>query len=370
VYVHVPWCRRRCTYCDFYFVVGRADPRFGEAIEAEARSRAGEIEAAETLYLGGGTPSALGAEGVARVIEGLRRALPIEDDAEVTAELNPEDVDEALARDLARAGVNRASLGVQSFEAETLRTLGRAHSADEAARAVERLRAAGIDRVSVDLIVGVPGDDDERPAREVARAVELGAGHLSTYLLTIEAGTPWEKLMAAGRRADVDEDAQVDAYEAVRAASVEAGLGQYEVSSFARPGEESRHNRIYWSQGSYVGLGPGAHSMRLLPTGAIERRQNARALDAWLTGDVGFDVERLEPEAAFREAVAFGLRDLLAGVSLEDLATRHGASRALVDDVEARLRSEAPRVERDGDRWRITHEGALFADGVARAVIA
>lgn len=374
IYVHVPWCRRRCPYCDFYFEIGAADPRFAAAIDDELEARRGEAPRppAETLYFGGGTPSALDDESVARVVESARSRAGLAADAEVTLEANPEDLPEGRAARLAQAGVNRLSLGVQSFDDGVLRWLGRAHDGAMAARVVEEALASGIARVSVDLICGVPDEPRGRLEADVDTAVALGAGHVSAYLLTVEQGTPLVQLIARGARRDIDEDRQADAYEALQALLPARGLAQYEVSSFARPGEESRHNRLYWARGVYLGLGPGAHSMRLCDDGSVARRHTTARADAWLRAprDAGSDEERLSPDEAFTEAVAFGLRDLARGVDLGALAHRHQVSvpsslvRALDEGV------AKGHVVREGERVWLTTTGARFADAVARAVLA
>lgn len=379
VYVHVPFCRRRCPYCDFAFEVRAADPRFAAAVIDELVARRAELPGRPaTLSFGGGTPSALPVEQLARIVEATRANVGLVDGAEVSLELNPEDVvaggdPSVLPRELARAGFTRASLGVQSFDDDVLRWLGRAHDGHEARVAVEACAAAGL-RTGVDLIVGVPGERGHRLARDVDTAVSLGAGHVSTYLLTVEPGTPLVKLIERKSRAPVDDEAQATAYEEVQRLLPERGLSQYEVSSYSRPGEESRHNRLYWGGGAYLGAGPSAHSMRRLDDGSVLRRHTTARLDAWLPDPprAAHEEETLAPRDAFLEAVAFGLRDIGDGVDVDALAARHhvleegapaavhGALETLGDDV----------IRGPDGRWRLTPKGARFADRVARAVLA
>jgi oxygen-independent coproporphyrinogen III oxidase len=249
--------------------------------------------------------------------------------------------------------------------------LGRAHDGARARAAIAAARAAGIGRVGVDLIVGVPGERTGRLADDVDAAAALGVGHVSAYLLTVEQGTPLVSLIAQGKRAAVDDDRQADAYEALQDVLPARGFAQYEISSYARPGEESRHNRIYWSQGSYLGLGPGAHSLALLDDGAVARRHTTARLAAWLDAPAAPGVvERLAPAHALVEAIAFGLRDLQAGVDVDALAARHRtrpwpALIAALDKAVAR-----GLVVDDGGRKKLTRRGALFADAVARDVLA
>lgn len=374
LYVHVPWCRRRCPYCDFYFEVGRADPRFAAAIDDELAARRGDAprRGASTLYFGGGTPSALDDESVGRVVESARTRAGLEADAEITLEANPEDlVGEGRLARLRAAGVNRVSLGVQSFDDGVLRWLGRAHDGETAARVVTEALEAGISRVSVDLICGVPEEPEGRLLADVERAVALGVGHVSAYLLTVEEDTPLVQLIARGARKDVDEDRQADAYEALQELLPARGLEQYEVSSYARPGEESRHNRLYWARGSYLGLGPGAHSMRLCDDGSVARRHTHGRAAEWLTAPraASFDEELLSPAEAFLESVAFGLRDLKRGVHLDALAVRHHVKvpAALHEVLDAAV--TRGHVLREGPHARLTREGVRFADAVARDVL-
>lgn len=373
LYVHVPWCRRRCSYCDFYFEVGRADPRFAAAVDEELRHRRPQApdEPPVTLYFGGGTPSAVSDESVASLIDSARRHAGLLETAEVTLEANPEDLEPGRLQRLRDAGVNRLSLGLQSFDDGVLGWLGRVHTGDTAARVVSEALTAGIERVSVDLICGVPDEPEARLRTDVERAVALGVGHVSAYLLTVEQGTPLVKLIQKGARKTVDEDRQADAYEALQALLPSRGLLQYEVSSFARPGEESRHNRLYWARGSYLGLGPGAHSMTLAADGSVIRRHTHGRAGAYLEApaSAAFEEERLSPEEAFAEAAAFGLRDLARGIDLDALAVRHHVEvpeRVLVALDEAGARGHIVREDRHA---RLTLEGARFADAVAREVL-
>lgn len=373
VYVHVPFCRRRCPYCDFAFEVRPADPRFSAAVLLEVDARGAELPTRPvTLSFGGGTPSALAVEQLTALVAGIRARTGLIDDAEVSLELNPEDVDEALPHALARAGFTRASLGIQSFHDDVLRWLGRAHDGARARHAVQACVAAGL-RTGVDLIVGVPCEGATRLRDDIDQALDLGVGHVSTYLLTVEPDTPLVKLIQTKKRAAPDDDAQANAYEEVQRLLTGVGLRQYEVSSFARPGEESRHNRLYWQGGMYLGVGPSAHSMRRKSDGSVVRRHTTARLDAWLPDPprAAHVEEVLDPRAAFLEAVAFGLRDLGSGVHLERLAARHGVDDQLRARAANALAEQPARVAVGPDgRARLTPEGARFADGVARIVLA
>lgn len=373
VYVHVPFCRRRCPYCDFAFEVRPADPRYAPAVVDELRARAAELGgSAQTVSFGGGTPSALPAADLVHIVDGVRATTGLEQSAEVALELNPEDVTPEYARALADGGFTRASLGVQSFDDDVLRYLGRAHDGARARDAVRACLDAGL-RVGVDLIVGVPAERDGRLERDVGVLRDLGVGHVSAYILTLEEGTPLVQLIAKGARQNIDDDAQADAYERVQTLLSGAGWPQYEISSYARPGEESGHNRLYWQGGAYLGVGPSAHSMRRRDDGTVVRRNTTARLDAWLpcSHDAAHSEEQLAPAEAFLEAVAFGLRDMAAGVNVDALAARHHLrSGEPVHQELARHDGLVVRSERAQQTWHLTPRGARFADRVARAILA
>jgi len=378
LYVHVPWCRRRCPYCDFYFEVGRPKAGFADALMEEWLSRRPEAPSrrARTLYFGGGTPSLLGTAEIARIVDGFKADGALAADAEITIEANPEDL---VGPDwLCHAWhdnsfpFTRVSLGVQSFSDATLRWLGRKHTAEQARSVVAALAVVPGLRVSVDLIVGVPDEDRDALAADIAWLAAVGVGHVSAYLLTVEENTPLKKLIARGARQTPSDDAQADAYIWLQSALTSAGFNQYEVSSYAVPGQESVHNRLYWSKGDYIGVGPGAHSMRLQPDGSVTRRHNLGNLALWLENPAApqHTTETLVPGQALLEALAFGIRDMQAGVDPNALARRHGV--ALPLGLEPAVDGLAGRgfVRNSQNKLYLTPQGALFADAVSREFLA
>lgn len=368
VYVHVPFCRRRCPYCDFAIVVGQGTTGYVEAVLREWRQRGPGWSDLQTLSFGGGTPSSLPTHDLGQIVEALKPALA--GGAEVSLEVNPEDVDRAYAAGLKDVGFTRVSVGLQSFDDDVLRYLGRAHDGPRACAAIEALLDTGID-VGIDLIVGVPGERDDRLQRDVGRARALGVAHLSAYLLTVEPGTPLVQLIAQKKRAAVDDEFQAAAYERVQQLCEAAGYAQYEVSSYARPGKASRHNRLYWQRGAFLGLGPSAVGLVIAADGSAVRRRNHPALERWQADVEGADdVEVLAPDHALREAIAFGLRDKDHGVDVDDFARLHvspvtPALRAALDGAVA-----AGDVRAADGRFFLTDQGVRFADRVARAVLA
>jgi oxygen-independent coproporphyrinogen III oxidase len=310
VYVHVPFCARRCSYCDFSIAVRRTVPwrAFADRIAQELQWREEPPRAVRTIYLGGGTPSRLGGDGVAAVLDAVRAVCAPDDGAEITIEVNPEDVHEADARAWVAAGVNRVSLGVQSFDDAVLQWMHRVHDAAAVPRAVAILRDAGIRDLSVDLIFAVPKALGRDWEHDLAHALALEPTHVSLYGLTIEGGTPLGRWTARG---DVLE-APEESYEAefLRAHDVftAAGFEHYEVSNYGTPGHRARHNSSYWLGVPYLGVGPSAHGFD-----GRERQWNVTAYAEWDARlQAGQDPcagrERLTPDNRLAEAVYLGLR--------------------------------------------------------------
>ena len=260
LYLHVPFCERKCPYCDFYSVkaeeelLDRYTLEMRKALFAWGQRAAGRP--VETVYFGGGTPSLLGAGRMGELLETAFRAFSFSPFPEITAEVNPTSVDAAFFRELRRAGCNRLSLGMQSANEEELRLLGRRHSPEDVAQAVADARHGGFENISLDLMLGLPGGSEERLANSIAFAAGLGVEHISAYLLKIEEHTPF-----ATRKLPLpEEDEAADLYLFSVKELAARGFCQYEISNFSRSGQESRHNLIYWHGEEYLGLGPGAHS--------------------------------------------------------------------------------------------------------------
>lgn len=364
-YVHVPFCRRRCPYCDFAVVTPDERPA-GVTVADYVGAVIAEI-AMEPLWgplaavnIGGGTPSTLEPEAVAQILGVLRRRYDLVADAEISVEANPEDVTPALAAALADAGVTRISLGVQSLDGDVLRTLGRAHDAATAAAAMTACREAGIASTSIDLIFGTPGESLVSWLATVDGVLAMGPDHLSTYALTVERGTALSRTVLAGGLAP-DPDLQADMYEAAAERGAAGGLVRYEISNYAAPGHACRYNLATWAQGEYLAFGVGAHGHR-----RGVRRRNLRRLDRYLEAVVmgrrpEAGRETITGWAAEQERLLLGLRRT-AGV-------RVGAGgRTLLASAEGRRLVDADVLTvRDG---RLVVRRPLLADAVNRAVVA
>ncbi len=359
-YVHIPFCHRRCPYCDFAVVdlSSEASPieRYVAAVIAEIEIADG-WEPLHAINLGGGTPSVLTGSQIARIIDALVARFGLADGAEVSIEANPEDITREKAEAIQHAGVNRVSLGVQSFDDEVLQRLGREHRSEDGATAVANLRAAGLDTVNVDLIFGTPGESLGSWQDTVRRALALDTEHLSAYALTVELGTELSRQVAAGAP-QPDADDQADKYEFL---VDEITLDHYEVSNWARLGRECRYNLTTWAQGEYEAFGTGAHGHR-----NGERTRNYRRLDVYLeeveSGRRPVQgSERLDKWDREKERVFLGLRrrdGVVAGIAGEAL---------LGTDVGQRFVA-AGILDWSADRLVVRRP--LLTDAVAREVLA
>jgi len=369
IYLHFPFCTERCTYCDFVTATGPADAvaPYLTALETEIGSFQRELPTlADSVYFGGGTPSRmtpLQVSGVLGVVRSRFRLLP---ETEVTLEANPESLSPESLAGYREAGVTRMSVGVQSLDDDVLRRVGRAHDSVRARRAVREAKSAGFRSVNLDLIAGLPGEDLSGWRDTVEQAAALLPDHVSVYLLETDKETPLSRSIRAGRAPLADEDAFAGVYEATVLALEAAGYALYEISNFARPGHESRHNLKYWSDAPYGGFGLGAHAYF-----AGARRANTRSLPRYLAALAeGRDPlewnDPWDPRRRLAEALILGLR-VARGVDLDRLGLRYGVD---LDSLYAQAWErgcEAGLVERSGPSLRLTPRGRLrsnelFAD--------
>ncbi len=395
LYLHVPFCFHKCHYCDFYSIVDSQDRQgeFTQALIMEVRAlgaaarRGGEERAAlDTIFVGGGTPSLLAVDHW----RGLLGALDAEFDlapiraggGEFTVECNPETVSKELMEMLAAGGVNRVSVGAQSFEAAHLKTLERWHDPANVQRALALADEAGIERQSIDLIFAIPGQTMDDWARDVHRALALDPGveHVSAYSLTYEPNTAMTKRMLRGEFAPAPEDLEAEMQEYTARTLADAGLERYEVSNFARgEGARSRHNLAYWRCEPWLAAGPSASAHIVVDerTGAGHRWKNSPRLTEWMEGvqaSGGFSpiVDHEPPDAAraLRERIMMGVRiaEGLGESALLERAAALGAAEALMREAEKQV--EKGLLETKSGRWLLTDRGFLFADGVASALMA
>ena len=369
LYVHIPWCRRICPYCDFNVHAATEPPAmaYAAAVESELAAHAADPRwhgrRVRSVYLGGGTPSLFPPGAIAALLGAVIRCFGLVEDAEVSLEANPGTVSRDRLAGYRDAGVTRISLGAQSFHPAHLATLGRDHAADDTARAVEAARGAGFENVSLDLIFGVPGETTAEWERDLDAAIALRPDHVSAYALTYEPGTPFHAWRENHRIAPVDEDEEAAMAEAAVLRLGAAGLVRYEISSFARPGHECRHNLGYWDGSDYLGVGAGAHSFSREPAPG-RRWMNERSPARYLAAARAVaSEERLTPAQAEAEFVFTGLRRV-AGVDTAAFRERFGTQPEERFPQIARLIADGLLESSDG-RLRLTPRGLVWADTVA-----
>jgi putative oxygen-independent coproporphyrinogen III oxidase len=371
LYVHWPFCVSKCPYCDFNSHVRATidQDAWRAALLADLAYEAQLLpgRTLSSIFFGGGTPSLMEPATVAALIEAASTHWTPADDIEITLEANPNSVEAARFADLAAAEVNRLSLGLQSFDDEKLAFLGRAHSAREGWKALE-IAQHNFRRVSFDLIYALPGDTDDSWSATLAQALSLGTSHLSLYQLTIEPGTRFAALHAAGKLEPLGEEDSAALYELTDAMTSAAGLPAYEISNHARTGHESRHNLTYWRYGDYAGIGPGAHGRRL-GTRTVRHRKPENFLSAQRRNGHGIAEEALlSANEAADEALVMGLR-LGEGIDPDAIAGRFGFDSIVDCEKVDRLVASGHLVRKDS-RLALTASGRLLLDYILAEVSA
>jgi len=365
LYVHWPFCVSKCPYCDFNSHVRASidQDEWREALLADLAHEARLLpdRTLKSIFFGGGTPSLMEPATVAVVIDAAAATWSPSPDIEITLEANPNSVEAARFADLAVAGVNRLSLGLQSFDDGALDFLGRAHSAREGFRALE-IAQRNFRRVSFDLIYALPGDTEDSWSASLAQALSLGTRHLSLYQLTIEPGTRFASMVGRHDFEPLDSDRAAALYELTDAMTSEAGMPAYEISNHARPGHEGHHNLTYWRYGDYAGIGPGAHGRRQ-GMRTVRHKKPENFLSALARNGNGIAEEaRLSPTEAADEALVMGLR-LTEGIDPRAIADRFGLS-SIVDWERVDRLVHSGHVTREGQRIAITSKGRLLLDAI------
>ena len=373
LYVHVPFCRSRCTYCGFVSTVHDPDIEeiYVDAVIKEITLVQGERAwgmlhrgiTIDSLYFGGGTPSVLSLESLSRLLKSCLSSFRLAQPVEITIEVNPATGSEEIFGAWLALGVNRVSLGVQSLDDRVLRHMGRSHTAEEALAAFRLLRSVGFENISVDIMAGFPGQSRTSLLRTTEDLLTLQPEHLSVYLLEVKPGTALEQRLQRGETLAAADDATAEMYEDVCRLAEAAGYEQYEIANFARKDKYSRHNLKYWTDRRYVGVGPGACGM----TGR-QRYTNVPDIEDYCSALAGSrlpreTVEELSAAVRFRDALIMGLR-LVRGIDLKELSTRYGVDAAgyvneTIGDLEA-----AGLFEINGDRLALTSRGRLLSNTI------
>lgn len=367
IYVHIPFCKRKCIYCDFYSVgVAGMEERYVKALAAELRMRKDELrgEAVRTLYLGGGTPSLLSPSQISYIADALKKEVGIDELEEFTIEVNPDDVSEKYIRALAEIGVNRVSMGIQSFVDSELLTINRRHSAAEAVAAVDSIRKAGIKNISIDLIYGLPGQTLETWRYSVEKAVELDVQHISSYNLSYEEGTRLYFLRERGDIQECDEETCIKMYEYLVARLADAGFEHYEVSNFAKQGRYSKHNSSYWDGTIYLGLGASAHSY----DGDV-RSYNVANVKQYLSeieaGSLVCERETATIDEKYDEYVMIRLRTKW-GINADNLMATFGEKYYEHFMKESKPYIKSGKMSCEGSCYRLTEAGVMISDMIIR----
>ena len=373
IYVHIPFCRSRCSYCDFATGLYESSlaERYVQALVKEIKTWK-EVETpgdADTIYFGGGTPSLLSAAQLAKILEAVHSRFSVAASAEVTLEMNPGTVTPEVLREFRGLGVNRASFGAQTFDDNELARLGRSHSAGETVQTFDWLRHSGFENVSFDLIAGLPGQTLTAWRRNLQRSLALNPEHLSFYLLEVHEGTPLAEHIRTGKQPAPDPDLAAQMYELMLESACAAGYEHYEISNLCRPGRESRHNTKYWNGAAYYGFGCSAHSY----DGERQRWENDRNVLRYIEAleeDLDVVVERTEltPDQTRAEAVFLGLR-LMRGLNTRQYQHHFGIDLRTEHESELQQFQQAGLIEFEGDLLRLTRSGALLSNEVFAAFV-
>ena len=360
IYVHIPFCKSRCAYCGFFSTTSLHERgRYVEALCDELRKRKDFLrgEKVETIYFGGGTPSQLAVEDVEKVLLHIYNIYMLCDGAEITLEGNPDDLSHDYLKNLKAIGINRLSIGVQTFSDARLKFLNRRHTAAQAIRAVENAQQAGFSNISIDLMFGFPSQTLAQWREDVRQALSLGVQHLSAYSLMYEEGTKLGRMLDAGEVEEIDDELSLQMYDHLLDATAEAGFEHYEISNFAISGMQSRHNSSYWHGIPYLGVGAGAHSYD-----GNNRCFNPDSLTAYFSG-LPPVYEHLTDRERYDEFVFTGLRTS-SGINLSELAQKFGHTYKDYCLANASRHIAAGRLLHIGDTLRLSRQGLFISNDV------
>lgn len=369
IYIHIPFCRKACHYCNFHFSTSlQLKNDFVAALLKETVIQASYLEnkLIETVYFGGGTPSLLPASDIHSILNEIRAHYQVGSDAEITMETNPDDINSERLRDWKTIGINRLSIGIQSFFEEDLQWMNRAHNAVQAKNCIELAQKEGFSNITIDLIYGTPTLSDEKWKVNIETALYFQVPHLSCYALTVEPNTALHKMIAQHKKDAVDTDKQANQFLFLMEWLSAAGYEHYEISNFAQPGMRSRHNSAYWQGKPYLGLGPSAHSYN----GKSRHwnvANNALYIQALQQNKLQFEEELLTPTQQLNEFIMISLRTI-EGINLKLIKEKFGEvyGKHLLKNSQEYIRSN--KIIESDSCLRLTNEGKLLADGIAAAL--
>jgi oxygen-independent coproporphyrinogen-3 oxidase len=369
IYIHIPFCKRKCHYCNFFSVASeKLKKGFMDALFREIEQRKDYLgdKKVGSIYFGGGTPSVLSPVEIYNAVFTIYKFYDVAEDVEITIEVNPDDVDKEWVNELGRTQVNRVSIGVQSFHDADLVYLNRLHDAQKAIDAVELLKAAGYENISIDLIYGIPTLGDRQWRRNLERFVELDLPHLSAYALTVEPRTPLHQLIEKKKMLPVDEQQVVTQFRILQEITSQQGYIHYEISNFSREGFYSKHNSIYWLGGHYLGIGPSAHSYN-----GHSRQWNESSITRYINDQNArketVEIEYLTEQQRYNEYVMTALRTAW-GCDLEHIENVFGKDYREYCFSQATPFLDEGKLERVGNKLFLTMQGKIYADGIAAAM--
>ena len=365
IYIHIPFCKRRCIYCDFFSTTqSEKKSAYVRALcrELEMRRDYVEGEEIETIYLGGGTPSQLTEEELKAIFASIYHIYKVREDAEITLEANPDDLTPEYVAMLRQLSVNRISMGIQTFQEETLKLLHRRHTATQAIEAFRRCREAGFQNISIDLMYGLPGETLETWKEDLRQAINLRPEHISAYHLIYEENTALWKLREQHQVEEADEDLSVSLFETLMDRLTEAGYQHYEISNFCLSGMHSRHNSSYWTGKKYLGCGPSAHSFN-----GVSRQWNVASLEGYIKGVeegvLDYEVEELDLYTRYNDYVLTSIRTCW-GMSLSKLRSEFGEELYRYCMRMAKPHKDQGVLENRGGVLRLTRKGIFVSDGI------
>lgn len=365
IYIHIPFCKTRCIYCDFYSTTrSELKERYIRTLCQELRMRKDYLKGAsiETIYFGGGTPSQLAEEDFRQVFETIGEVYGMDTAEEITLEANPDDMTEEYVAMLRSLSFNRISMGVQTFDDTTLKLLNRRHNAAQAIEAVGRCRQAGFSNISIDLIYGLPGETDERWKHDLEQAVSLNVEHISAYHLTYEEGTHIYDMLKNHRIREVDEESSVRFFSTLIDTLGKAGYEHYEISNFAKPGRYSRHNTSYWEGVPYLGCGPSAHSFN-----SSTRESNVPSLEKYMRsieeGNRTFETEYRDIATCYNECIMISMRTMW-GLPMKYVESKFGVElwQYCMDMADPYLKTG--KLEMRDNHLHLTREGIFVSDSI------
>jgi oxygen-independent coproporphyrinogen III oxidase len=369
IYIHIPFCKQACHYCNFHFSTSLKqknafiDALVKEITLSDTLSDSSEPEIISTLYFGGGTPSILTIEDLKIIFEALQKRFVFATDMETTLEANPDDITDLKLKEWKQTGINRFSIGIQSFAEEELKWMNRAHNAAESLVCIDKIKTAGFANFSVDLIYGSPLLSDDDWEKNVQTVIEKNIPHVSCYALTVEPKTALDKMIALNKKAPVDAEKQAGQFLLLMDWMAAAGYEHYEISNFAKPGFRSKHNSSYWSGQKYYGFGPSAHSFNGKKR-SWNIANNALYIQALQKNSIPFEEEVLTETQQLNEYIMTALRTV-EGISTTYICTKFGEKESFNVMATSRKYESTGKLKIENEQIILTKEGKLFADGIA-----